>query len=71
MIRLRHAGSFLSTAVFRFSFFRRRSLPGAQRAGEPAEGGFKALASDPQKRINFTYRATHLTVLYAKALIRT
>lgn len=36
--------------------------------GAPGEGNF---AGDPQKRIDFAYRANHLTVLAAKALIRT
>ncbi len=35
--------------------------------GSPTEGDF---AADPQKRIDFAYRANHLTSLAAKALIR-
>ena len=35
--------------------------------GAPGEGDF---AADPQKRIDFAYRANHLTVLAAKALIK-
>lgn len=35
--------------------------------GAPGEGDF---ASDPEKRIDFAYRANHLTALAAKALIR-
>lgn len=37
------------------------------RMGAPGEGDF---ADDPQKRIDFAYRANHLTALAAKALIR-
>jgi feruloyl esterase len=36
--------------------------------GSPDEGAF---AHDPQKRIDFAYRANHVTALVAKALIRT
>ena len=36
--------------------------------GAPGEGDF---AADPQKRIDFAYRANHLTALAAKALIKT
>ena len=35
--------------------------------GSPGEGDF---AADPQKRIDFAYRANHLTALAAKALIK-
>jgi len=35
--------------------------------GSPGEGNF---AEDPQKRIDFAYRANHLTALTAKALIK-
>ena len=35
--------------------------------GSPTEGSF---ATDPQKRIDFAYRANHLTALTAKALIK-
>lgn len=35
--------------------------------GSPGEGNF---AADPQKRIDFAYRANHLTALAAKALIK-
>lgn len=37
------------------------------RMGSPDEGAF---AADPQKRIDFAYRANHLTALVAKALIQ-
>lgn len=39
----------------------------AERMGAPGEGSF---ATDPQKRIDFAYRANHLTALTAKALIK-
>lgn len=38
------------------------------KMGSPDEGAFVA---DPQKRIDFAYRANHVTALAAKALIRT
>lgn len=37
------------------------------RMGDPNEGAF---AKDPQKRIDFAYRANHLTALVAKGLIQ-
>ncbi|WP_146890994.1 tannase/feruloyl esterase family alpha/beta hydrolase, partial [Acetobacter oeni] len=38
------------------------------KMGSPDEGAF---AADPQKRIDFAYRANHLTAQYAQALIHT